>query len=51
MGASPSYRVIPLAPALFAVSIFRIEDRRIAEEWPLPDIGSMQQQLTGAGDE
>lgn len=33
------------------MSIFRIEDGRIAEQWLLPDIGSMQQQLTGDGDE
>jgi len=33
------------------MSIFRIEDGRIAEQWLLPDIGSMQQQLTSAGDD
>lgn len=33
------------------MSIFRIEDGRIAEQWLLPDLGSMQQQLAGAGDE
>lgn len=33
------------------VSIFRIEDGRIAEQWLLPDLGSMQQQLAGTGDE
>ena len=33
------------------MSIFRIEDGRIAEQWLLPDMGSMQQQLAGAGDE
>ena len=32
------------------MSIFRIEDGRIAEQWLLPDMGSMQQQLAGAGD-
>lgn len=32
------------------VSIFRIEEGRIAEQWLLPDIGSMQQQLAGSGD-
>ena len=31
------------------VSIFRIEDSKIAEQWLLPDIFSMQQQLAGAG--
>jgi steroid delta-isomerase-like uncharacterized protein len=33
------------------MSIFRIEDGRIAEQWLLPDWGSMQQQLAGSGDE
>jgi steroid delta-isomerase-like uncharacterized protein len=33
------------------MSIFRIEDGRIAEQWLLPDMASMQQQLAGAGDE
>jgi steroid delta-isomerase-like uncharacterized protein len=33
------------------MSIFRIEDGRIAEQWLLPDVGSMQRQLAGAGDE
>ncbi len=33
------------------MSIFRIEDGRIAEQWLLPDIGSMQQQLAGGGNE
>ena len=33
------------------MSIFRIEDGRIAEQWLLPDLGSMQQQLAGTGDE
>ena len=32
------------------MSIFRIEDGRIAEQWLLPDLSSMQQQLNGAGD-
>lgn len=32
------------------VSIFRIDDSRIVEQWLLPDMGSMQQQLAGAGD-
>ncbi len=29
------------------ISIFRIEDGHIAEQWLLPDLGSMQQQLAG----
>ena len=33
------------------VSIFRIEEGRIAEQWLLPDIFSMQQQLAGTGNE
>lgn len=33
------------------MSIFRIEDGRIAEQWLLPDMASMQQQLAGTGDE
>ena len=32
------------------ISIFRIEEGRIAEQWLLPDIGTMEQQLAGAGD-
>ena len=32
------------------MSIFRIEDGRIAEQWLLPDIFSMQRQLAGTGD-
>jgi steroid delta-isomerase-like uncharacterized protein len=32
------------------ISIFRIEDGRIAEQWLLPDIGSMEQQLSETGD-
>ena len=32
------------------MSIFRIGDGRIAEQWLLPDMSSMQQQLNGAGD-
>jgi len=32
------------------MSIFRIEGGRIAEQWLLPDLGSMQQQLAGTGD-
>jgi predicted ester cyclase len=31
------------------VSIFRIEDGRIAEQWLLPDLFSMQQQLAATG--
>jgi len=33
------------------ISIFRIDDGRIAEQWLLPDMSSMQQQLAGAGGE
>lgn len=33
------------------VSIFRIEDGRIAEQWLMPDIFSMQQQLARANNE
>ncbi|MEJ2080282.1 MAG: ester cyclase [Acidobacteriota bacterium] len=33
------------------MSIFRLEDGRIAEQWLLPDLGSMQQQLAGTGNE
>jgi steroid delta-isomerase-like uncharacterized protein len=33
------------------VSILRIEDGRIAEQWLMPDIFSMQQQLTRTNDE
>ena len=29
------------------ISIFRIEDGRIAEQWLLPDVGTMEQQLGG----
>ncbi len=32
------------------MSIFRIEDGRIAEQWLLPDMASMEEQLAGAGD-
>ena len=32
------------------ISIFRIEDGRIAEQWLLPDVGTMEQQLAGTGD-
>jgi len=32
------------------MSIFRMEDGRIAEQWLLPDLLSMQEQLAGAGD-
>ena len=31
------------------ISIFRIEDDRISEQWLLPDLGTMQQQLAGIG--
>lgn len=33
------------------MSIFRIEDGRIAEQWLLPDMASMEDQLAGAGDD
>ena len=33
------------------VSILRIEDGRIAEQWLMPDMFSMQQQLAGRGNE
>jgi steroid delta-isomerase-like uncharacterized protein len=33
------------------ISIFRIEDGRIAEQWLLPDLGSMQQQLAGMSEQ
>ena len=33
------------------VSIFRIEDGKITEQWLLPDLFSMQQQLAGTGNE
>lgn len=33
------------------VSIFRIEDGRIAEQWLLPDLYNMQRQLAGTGPE
>ena len=33
------------------ISIFRMEDGLIAEQWLLPDLGSMQQQLAGMRDE
>jgi hypothetical protein len=32
------------------MSIFRIGDGHIAEQWLLPDMSSMQEQLNGAGD-
>ena len=33
------------------VSIFRIEDGKITEQWLLPDLFSVQQQLAGTGNE
>jgi len=33
------------------ISIFRIEHGRIAEQWLLPDLFSMQQQIAGSGNE
>jgi len=47
IGNSPTGRRIHINE----VSIFRIEDGRIAEQWLLPDLFSMQQQLTGTGNE
>ena len=43
LGSSPTGRKIQINE----VSIFRIEDGRIAEQWLLPDLFSMQQQLAG----
>ena len=47
LGNSPTGRKIQINE----ISIFRIEDSRIAEQWLLPDLFSMQQQITGAGNE
>jgi steroid delta-isomerase-like uncharacterized protein len=47
LGNSPAGRRIQINE----VSIFRIKDGRIAEQWLLPDLLSMQKQLAGAGDE
>jgi steroid delta-isomerase-like uncharacterized protein len=47
LGNSPTGRRIQINE----VSIFRIEDGRIAEQWLLPDLFSMQQQLAGTGNE
>jgi len=46
LGQAPTGRKVQLNE----VSIFRIEDGRIAEQWLLPDVFSMQQQLAGTGD-
>jgi len=43
LGNSPTGRRIQINE----VSIFRIKDGRIAEQWLLPDLLSMQQQLAG----
>jgi steroid delta-isomerase-like uncharacterized protein len=47
LGNSPTGRRIQINE----VSIFRIEDGRIAEQWLLPDLFSMQRQLAGTGNE
>jgi steroid delta-isomerase-like uncharacterized protein len=47
LGNSPSGKRIQINE----VSIFRIEDGKISEQWLLPDLFSMQQQLDGIGNE
>jgi len=47
LGISPTGKRIQINE----VSIFRIEDGRISEQWLLPDLFSMQQQLAGTGNE
>jgi len=47
LGNSPTERRIQINE----VSIFRIEEGRIAEQWLLPDLFSMNQQLAGIGNE
>jgi predicted ester cyclase len=47
LGNSPTGKKIQINE----VSIFRIENNRISEQWLLPDLFSMQQQLTGTGNE
>ena len=47
LGNSPTGKWIQINE----VSIFRIEDGRITEQWLLPDLFSMQQQLAGTGNE
>jgi predicted ester cyclase len=47
LGNSPTGRRIQINE----VSIFRIEDGKIAEQWLLPDLFSMQQQLNRIGNE
>ena len=47
LGNSPTGRRIHINE----VSIFRIEDGRIAEQWLLPDLFGMQQQIAGIGNE
>jgi len=47
LGNSPTGRRIEINE----VSIFRIEDGRIAEQWLLPDLFNMQQQIAGTGKE
>lgn len=46
LGNPPTRRRVQLNE----MSIFRIDDGRIAEQWLLPDIFSMLQQLAGTGD-
>ena len=46
LGKPPTRRRVQLNE----MSIFRIEDGRMAEQWLLPDIFSMRQQLAGTGD-
>lgn len=45
LGSSPTGRRIQINE----VSIFRMEDGRIAEQWLLPDVFSMQRQIAGIG--
>ena len=47
LGNSPTGKRIQINE----VSIFRIEDGKITEQWLLPDLFSMQQQLAGTGNE
>jgi len=47
LGNSPTGREVHINE----VSIFRVENGKIAEQWLLPDLLSMQQQLSGTGNE